>query len=156
MKRRISTTSSLGCKTLCMVFSFLVLCSICLSSSLVHFKKGPEYLTRGKAQVFIPLMRFLFYSLLTSSFLVLLRYFLKTFSFISTCFCVKLKYSQVFERFLFYRVSNTFSFLANSLMSSLYIRWLVFSCNLLNLYPAVHSLSMWLSGIIAIINSSGW
>ena len=46
-----------------MVISFLVLWSICLSSSLVHFRKGPEYLTRGTAQVFIPLIRFLLESL---------------------------------------------------------------------------------------------
>ena len=32
-------------------------------------------------------------------------------------------------------VSNSFSFLANSLMSSMSIRWLIFSCNLVNLYP---------------------
>ena len=47
------STSSLGCNTLCMLISFLVLWSICLSSSLVHFKKGPEYLTKYTAQVFI-------------------------------------------------------------------------------------------------------
>ena len=41
-------TSSLGCNALCMVISFLVLWSICLCSSLVHFKNGPEYLTRGQ------------------------------------------------------------------------------------------------------------
>ena len=34
--------SSLGCNVLCMVISFLVLWSICLSSSLVHLRKGPE------------------------------------------------------------------------------------------------------------------
>ena len=44
------STSSLGCYALCMVMRFLVLSSICLSSSLVHFRKGPEYLTRGTAQ----------------------------------------------------------------------------------------------------------
>ena len=38
-------------------------------------------------------------------------------------------------------------------MSSMYIRWLIFSCDLLSLNPAVNFLSMWLSGIIAIINS---
>ena len=31
----------------------------------------------------------------------------------------------------------------------MYIRWLIFSYDLLSLYPAVHILSMWLSGIIA-------
>ena len=68
------STSSLGCNALCMVISFLVLWSICLSSSRVHLRKGPEYLTSGTAQVFIPLMRFLLESFVSSSFHVLLRY----------------------------------------------------------------------------------
>ena len=34
------STSSLGCNALCIVISFLALWSICLSSYLVHFKKG--------------------------------------------------------------------------------------------------------------------
>ena len=53
------------------------------------------------------------------------------------------------------RVSSSFSFFVNSLMSSMYIRWLIFSCNLLSLYPAVHFLSVWLSGIMTIMNSKG-
>ena len=40
-------------------------------------------------------------------------------------------------------------------MSSLYIKWMIFSCDQLSLYPAVHFLSMWLSGIMAIMNSKG-
>ena len=52
------STPSLGCNAVCIVISFLVLWSICLSSSLVHLKKGLEYLTRGTAQVFIPLIFF--------------------------------------------------------------------------------------------------
>ena len=51
------------------------------------------------------------------------------------------------------RVSSSFSFFANSFMSSMYIRWLIFSCDLQSLYPAVHFLSMWSSGNMAIINS---
>ena len=54
-----------------------------------------------------------------------------------------------------FRVSSSFSFFANSFMSSMYIRWLIFSCNLLSLYPAVHFLSMWFSGIMAIMNCRG-
>ena len=54
------STSSVGCKTLFLVINFLVLWSICSTSSLVHFKNGPEYLTRGTTQVFIPFTRFLF------------------------------------------------------------------------------------------------
>ena len=37
------STASLGCSALCMVINFLVLWSICLSISLNHFRKGPEY-----------------------------------------------------------------------------------------------------------------
>ena len=51
------------------------------------------------------------------------------------------------------RVSIFFSFFANSLMSFIYIRWFIFSCDLLSLYPAAHFLRMWLSGIMAITNS---
>ena len=54
-----------------------------------------------------------------------------------------------------YESFQLFSFLANSLMSSMYISWLIFSCDLLGLYPAVHFLSMWLRGIMAIMNSKG-
>ena len=82
------STSSLGCNALCIVISFLVLWSICLSSSRVHLKKGPEYLTRGTAQIFIPLMRFLLLSFVSSSFLVLLSYSFWIFSFISACLMV--------------------------------------------------------------------
>ena len=53
------------------------------------------------------------------------------------------------------RVFSSFSFSANSLMSSIYIRWLIFSCDLFRLYPAVHFLTMWLSGIMAIMDSKG-
>ena len=77
--------SSLGCKASCIVISFLLLLSIRRNSSLVLFKNGPEYLTSGSAQVFIPLMRFMLQSLLSNSFLVWLRYLI-IFSFISNCF----------------------------------------------------------------------
>ena len=40
-------------------------------------------------------------------------------------------------------------------MSSMYIRWLIFSCDLLSLYPAVHFLSKWFSGIMGITYSKG-
>ena len=45
------------------------------------------------------------------------------------------------------------TFFANSLMSSMYIRWLIFSRDLLSLYPAVYFLNMWFSGIMAVMNS---
>ena len=37
----------------------------------------------------------------------------------------------------------------------MFIKGLTFSCDLPSLYPAVHFLSMWLSGIMAIMNSKG-
>ena len=54
------STSSLGCNTLCMVISFLALWSICLSSSLVYFKNGPEYLTSGSVFLLLLLYWFCF------------------------------------------------------------------------------------------------
>ena len=81
-------TSFLGCNALYLVIGFLVLRSICLSSSLIHFKKGPEYLTKDTAQIFIHLIRFLQDSFVWSSFLVLLRYCFLIFSFISSCLMV--------------------------------------------------------------------
>ena len=71
-----------------MVISSLVLWSICLSSSLVHLRKGPKYLTWGTAQVFIPLIRFLQESFVSISFLVLLRYSFWILSYISSCLMV--------------------------------------------------------------------
>ena len=68
-------------KVLCIVMSFLVLWSISLSSSLVPIKNGPEYPTWWIAQVFIPSMRFLRYSSVSSRFFVLQRY-----SFFYFCF----------------------------------------------------------------------
>ena len=68
------STSSLGGKILCILMNFLVLWSISWSSSLLYFKNGPEYLTRGTTKVFIPSMRFLLFSFVSSSFLVLLTY----------------------------------------------------------------------------------
>ena len=50
---------SLLCTRLLIDINFLVLWYICLSSSLVHFKKCPEYFTKGTGQVFILLMKFL-------------------------------------------------------------------------------------------------
>ena len=53
------------------------------------------------------------------------------------------------------RVSIFFSIFANILMSLMYIRWFIFSCNLLSLYPAVHFLSMCLRSIMVIMNFKG-
>ena len=77
--------SFLGCKALWIVISFLVLWSICLSSSIILFRNSPEYLTRKTAKVFIPLIRLVQYNLVSSSFLVFLWYSFLIFSFIFTC-----------------------------------------------------------------------
>ena len=179
-----------------MVISFLVIWSICLSCFLVHFKNGLKYLTRGTAQVFIPLIRFLLF--VSSSFLVRLRYSFLIFPFICICLMVsaskmpKYLYVSFYPSILILSWSGSsipslrcrlplfitsmthfsmpysipmsclrvlefpvlFHFFANSLMSSMYIRWLIFSCDLLSLYPAVHFLSMCLSSIIAIMNNN--
>ena len=59
-----------------------------LLSSLVHFMNGPEYLTKRSAQVFIHLMRFLLFSLVSSNFLVLLRFSFLIVFLISACLMV--------------------------------------------------------------------
>ena len=173
--------------------SFLVLWSICLSSSLVHFKNNSEYLTKETAQLFIPLMRVLLCGLVLSSSPELLKKLFHLRLFDDVCF----QYSQVYVSFLFsehfgssipfvicrfplviismthfsmpnsipisslylliafIKVSNSVSFLANSLIPSIYIRWLIFSCDLWSLYPPVRFLSMCFSDIVAITKSNG-
>ena len=82
------STSSPGCSALDMVISFLVLWSICLSSSLLYFKEGLEYLTWKTTQVCIPLISFLLDNFVSNSFLVL-QYSLLIFkNFISSCLMV--------------------------------------------------------------------
>ena len=75
--------SFLWCTALCIVINFLVLWSIFLSSSPVHLKNSPEYLTRRIAQVFILLIRIQPPSFISKSFLVSLRYSYLIFSFVS-------------------------------------------------------------------------
>ena len=57
----------------CLVINFLVLWSICLSWSLVHYKNGTKYLSRAITQVYIPLTRFQQQSFVSCNFLALLR-----------------------------------------------------------------------------------
>ena len=86
----------------------LVFLSICLSSSRVHLRKGPEYLTSGTAQVFIPLMRFLLESFVSSSFRVLLRYSFSDRVFHLHLFDgVSLQDTQVFVGFIFFERPNS-------------------------------------------------
>ena len=91
-----------------MVISFLVLWSICLNSSLLHFKNSPKYFTRVHSPVFITFTRFLQYSFISSSFLVLLRYFLNVSFHLYLFDGVSFQYSKVFVRFLFTECSNFF------------------------------------------------
>ena len=58
----------------------------------------------------------------------------------------------IFSPFLL-EFPNLFRFLEKCLMSSMYIKWLIFSYDLLSSYPAVHFLSISLSGIMYITNS---
>ena len=67
------------CKSLCIVIVFVVLWSICLSSSLVHFKNVPEYLSRGARKCLSLLMRFLLQSLVSKVSLFVWGTFLKRF-----------------------------------------------------------------------------
>ena len=82
------SVSSQGCKVLCLVSSLLVLWSICLSSSLVHFQNPRGFLTSRAAKMLLPLMRLLLFNMVLDSVLVLLRYSFFIFSFISTCLMV--------------------------------------------------------------------
>ena len=70
---------------------------ICWSFSLVHFKN----LTREVAQMFIPSMRFQQYSLVSSSFLILLWYSFYFFLSSSLVWLCPLPLSPVFLSFLF-------------------------------------------------------
>ena len=65
------SVSFLGLKTLYIVINFIDLCSISLSSSLVHLRNDPEYLRRGIGLMFIPLMKFLLQSLVSKGFVSL-------------------------------------------------------------------------------------
>ena len=91
-----------------MVIRLLVIWSIGLSSSLVHLKKGPEYLTRGSSPGFIPLIMFLLDSFVSKSFFVLLRYsFVIFYLFHLHLFeSVSLQGAQIFVGFLFSEGSN--------------------------------------------------
>ena len=73
--------------TLFFLVLVLVLWSICLSSTVVHFKNCPKYHIRETTQAFNPLMRFLLQSLVSRSFLLLWGTFFLFFSFqVVRCF----------------------------------------------------------------------
>ena len=52
------SVTSIGYKAKCTVITLIVLWPVCLSSFLVNFKNGPEYITRENSLLFIPLMSF--------------------------------------------------------------------------------------------------
>ena len=82
---------------------------ICRSSSLVHFKNGPDYLMMGTARVLISLMRFLLCSLVLNSFLFLLRYsFLNFFFHLCLFDIIRFQYFSGFVSFLFSECSDFF------------------------------------------------
>ena len=83
-------------KTLFIVIIFLVLWFICLSSFHVHFKNGPDSLTKGKTQVFIYLMRFLLQKFSCSSNILFFFFFFHLHLFDGVCF----HYSEVLVGFL--------------------------------------------------------
>ena len=103
---------------------------------LVHFKNGPEYLTRGTAKSFIPLMRVFPCSLVSSSFLVLLRYSFLIFSFISACLMRPLPIFPSICKFLFLlRSYFLIDFVVRSLLSFVVFRfssweWHIFLCEI--------------------------
>ena len=83
--------------------------SFSLSSSLVNFKNGPKYLIKRTAQFCNPFDEIFCRSLVSCSFLVLLRYSFLIFSFISTCLMgIRFQYFHVFVRFLFSEHSDLF------------------------------------------------
>ena len=94
-------------KAWCTIIRFLVRLSISRCFPFVYYKNVPKYLTgRETAKVFIYLTRFLLNSLVSSSFLVLLRYFLSIFSFISSCLMVSA--SNISKYFIFFQTFRIF------------------------------------------------
>ena len=67
--------SSLVCKALSIVISFLIVWSICGTYSCVFFKNDPGYITRKITQVYIPLMRFVLTSLVKDIFFLRWYYY---------------------------------------------------------------------------------
>ena len=133
--------SLLVCEALYTVISFLVHLSFCISSSLVHFKNGPEYLTIRTAQVYIPFIRFLLYSLVSSNFLVLLRYSFESFSFISTCLMVPVSNISMYLHASFSPCVQIFSWFGCSIHSVIYgysfslLAWRIFLFQIPSLWP---------------------
>ena len=113
-------TSSIRCQALFTVMSFLDLWFLYQNSALVHFKYAPERLKRRARQVFITLMRFLLYYLVSSSFSRSPDVFI-FFPFILAYLMVSpFQYSQIFVGFHFFELSNFFSRFGRSIISVIY------------------------------------
>ena len=95
---------SIRCKTLLRVINSLVLSSICRISFILHFKNGPEYLTRGIVQLFTPLMWFLLKVSKDAILQVLFSNWVKWRGLISFFFSSKLV-SKVKQNSLIYRIT---------------------------------------------------
>ena len=123
-----------------MDISFLVLWSICLSSPFVHFKNGPEHLTRRSAQVFIIFIRFLQYSLVSNNLFIWDTLFW-IFSFISTCLTVSASnISNYFYVSFSPSILNFLDLLVPSLPSCVVcgfslLEWRIFLCQIPSLCP---------------------
>ena len=122
------SASSLGCKALCMVITFFVLWSVCWRSSLVYFKNGPEYLSRGTAQVFIPSIRFLLYYFVSSRFLVLLKY----------SFYIFFSYFHLFDQLSVFSSICRFPFLRAFWLLLYLVVWLLPFASFLDQHGAFH------------------
>ena len=127
-----------------LIFSFI---STCLMVSASYI---PKY-----SKVSFSLSILIFSWFVSSISTVMCRFQLFIISMVHFSMLNSISMSWLYILIVCIRVSNSFSFLANSFMQSLYIRWLIFSCDLVSWYLSVHFLSMWLIGIIAVISIKG-
>ena len=130
------------------VINFLVLWLTCLISSLVHFKKNLDYLSRETAQLFITLMGFLLQGFFWSSLLVLLsNYFLIFFFNLCLFDYIRFQYSQILEVFLFFSSILMHSWFGSSFPSAdllfklFFIHMTHFYCQIQSLYTSYIYLS---------------
>ena len=106
-------------------YSYLIF-SVISSCMMMSASNIPKYLLVSFS------LKFLIFSWFDSSILSVLCHFPHLIISI-VYFSISMSWLYILTAYI--RVSNSFSFLANSLMSSICIRWLIFSSDLLNLYP---------------------
>ena len=99
--------SSLGCKVLCILISFLIRWSIYWSSFLIYFRNDPEYIKMGKSVVYlfdgISTAEFDFNKISCSSEILLLFFF-----HVELFDGVRFQYSQILVVFFLPECSNSF------------------------------------------------